>query len=312
MFVGHALLAFALVAGAATRFEPPRRALVFGAVAAAFAAVPDVDIGYALVGLAGALGAGPLELASAFWETGNVVHRGVTHSLVVAPVAALAAAAWVDGRTPARALAVAVSGVLIATITALSGVLAGLVTFAFALACLAVAEVVLRRADLGPRGAFTLAFVGLASHPFGDMFTGEPPALFFPFASPSLETVTLHPDPTLHLLGTFGLELATVWAALLVWTRLREGRSLPRVDARAAAGAGYAASAFLIPAPTLDLSYPFVFSVLAVGLVGVAPRVRVRRREFARPAPERAAYTGLTAVTVAAAAYAVAYVSLVG
>lgn len=312
MFVGHALLAFALVAGVATRFVPPRRALAFGAVAAAFATVPDVDIGYAVVGLVGALGGGPLDLASAFWETGNVVHRGMTHSLVVAPVAALAAAAWVDGRGPARALAVGLAALLVATTASISGVLAGTVALAFVLACLAVGEVVVRRGDVGPRGTFLLALVGFASHPFGDVFTGEPPALFYPFASVPLETVTLDPDPTLHLLGAFGLELATVWAALLVWTRLHEGRSLPAVDARAVAGAGYAATAFVIPAPTLDLSYPFVFSVLAVGLVGVAPRVRVRRREFARPAPERAAYTGLTAVTVAALAYAVAYVSVVG
>ena len=312
MFVGHAFLAFALVGALAARLTDPRRALAYGAVAAAFAAVPDVDIGYAVVGLGGALGAGPLDLASAFWETGNVVHRAVTHSLVVAPVAALAAAAWVDGRPLARTLAFVLAVLLVAVATVATGVLAGIVTFAFAAACLALAAVVVRRTDLGARTTFWLALLGLASHPFGDMFTGEPPALFYPLASVPLETVTLHPDPTLHLLAAFGIELATVWAALLVWTSLREGRRLPRVDARAATGAAYAASAFVIPAPTLDVSYPFVFSVLAVGLVGVAPRVRFRARTLSRPGPERAVYTGLTAVTVAALAYAAAYVSLFG
>ncbi|WP_313690828.1 metal-dependent hydrolase [Halorarum halobium] len=317
MFVGHALFAFALVAGLAGRVTDPRRALAYGAVAAAFAAVPDVDIGYALVGLGGALGsgaldAGPLALASTFWETGNVVHRAVTHSLVVAPIAALAAAAWVDGRPLARLLAVALAAVLVAAATILTGALAATVTFAFAAACLVLATVVASRTTLGPGATFVLALVGLVSHPFGDFFTGEPPALFYPISDLPLETVTLHPDPTLHLLAAFGIELATVWAALLVWIRLREGPRVPRIDPKAATGAAYAGLAFLIPAPTLDLSYPFVFSVLAVGLVGIAPRVRFRAREFSRPGPERAVYTGLTAITVAALAYAVVYLVTIG
>lgn len=326
MFVGHALAAFAIAAAVTRRVgERPGRALTLGLVAGLFAAAPDVDIGYALVGVVSGLtaGAGPLGLASSFWETGNVVHRAVTHSLVVAPVVALAAAAWVDGRRPTQLVALAVASGLVAVTAAVGGGLAAFVTVAFVASALVIAEAVRRRTDLSPRTTFALALFGLVSHPFGDVFTGEPPALLYPFGTEVLSArVALSGDPTLHLLGAFALEVATIWAALVVWSRLRaerDGRTvrpfdLPRrIAPRAVAGAGYAASVFVIPAPTLDLSYPFVFSVLAVGTVGFAP-IRLRRYgrlavapEFAKPGLERSVFTGLTAVTLAAVAYGIAY-----
>ncbi|ESP87162.1 metal-dependent hydrolase [Candidatus Halobonum tyrrellensis] len=324
MFVGHALLAFAAVAWLAARRTSPRRALTAGVVAAGFAAVPDVDIGYALVGLAGSVGDAPVGMAASFWATGNVVHRSVTHSLVLAPVVALTAAAWTDDRRGGRALAAALAGALVVVGYLASGPLAALVVVAFAVTSLAVASAVARRTDLSTRATFLLALVGLASHPFGDLFTGEPPRMLYPLGVRLVtERVTLSPDPTLHLLAAFGVELATVWAAALVWSRLAaaargveretEGASArawrSRVDLRAVAGAGYAASVLVIPAPTLDLSYPFVFSVLAVGAVGLLPRIQVRTRQVRRPDAERALFTGLAAVTLAAGAYTVAYLA---
>ncbi len=131
MFVGHALFAFALVATvAAWRGWASSRALVVGAVAGAFAAVPDVDMAYALVGLVGAHG-GPLALASSFWSAGSVVHRTVTHSVVVAPVVAVAVGLWVaSGRRDGRHRSVAAGSLLaltglVAVAAVESGVLGG-------------------------------------------------------------------------------------------------------------------------------------------------------------------------------------------
>ncbi|MFC6785441.1 metal-dependent hydrolase [Halobaculum halobium] len=341
MFVGHALVAFAIVALVARRSGlAPERALTAGVVAGAFAAAPDVDIGYALVGVAAGVsgGAGALGLAESFWSTGNVVHRAVTHSLVTAPVVAGVAAAWVYGRTDARAISLALAAGLVAVVATVGGALSAVVTLAFVATALALAAVVRRRTDLTPRATFTLALAGLVSHPFGDVLTGEPPALLYPLGTEVLSArVALSADPTLHLLGAFAVELATIWAAAIVWIRLRAerdgrlvgtdqtGRVGPRLrdrlDPRALAGAGYAASAFVIPAPTLDLSYPFVFSVLAVGAVAVVP-IRIRRRgswrergrtplapELAAPGVERTLVTALTAVSLAAGAYLLAYLA---
>jgi membrane-bound metal-dependent hydrolase YbcI (DUF457 family) len=338
MFVGHGLLAFALVAAVAARIDQPRRRTVaFGLVAAAFATVPDVDIAYAVVGVLGAEATAPLRLAETFWSTGNVVHRGVTHSVVIASVAA-ALAGLLSARRGARgrrrvvlSLAAWTGAIaLVAGVTAVSGGLAGAVTAVFLLAVAAVATVATANGFSG-REVVSLALVGLLTHPFGDLFTGEPPAMLYPLdASLFRARVTLHPDPTLHLLAAFALELATAWLAVAVvarlygirpavgWWSIDRGAGRTTVLPRATLAAGYAASVLLIPAPTLDLSYPFVFSVLAVGALGLVPRVRLvrsvgrrtRSPAVALPSAATATLTGLTAVTVAAAAYTLAYVWL--
>jgi hypothetical protein len=321
MFVGHAAAAFALVAGGATgRGWPARRALVAGALAAAFATLPDVDMAYALVGLVGAgvgvgagtLGGDALTLASAFWSTGNVVHRAVTHSLILVPAVATMAALWTGGRTTRR-LSAAVALFVVVVAGAASGALGALVTVLFVLGAVAVAEVAATAAAVDARTVFGAALVGLGSHPFGDLFTGEPPAMLYPLDTALVtDRVVLAADPTLHLLGAFGVELGTVWAAVVVVALATGLRPAAAVGPRATLGAGYAASVLLVPAPTLDLSYPFVLSVLGVGLLGVLPRIRIvdggDGPVVRLPDWIAAALTGLSAVTVAWAAYAVAYV----
>lgn len=362
MFIGHALLAFALVAGAVGLAGWSReRATALGVVAAAFATAPDVDMAYALVGVWKTLAAmvaptpDSAALVASFWKTGNLVHRAVTHSLVVAPVVALVAGLWVLGRqdrAPAgstvrdetrnawddirhargefsvtesvrQALTVSprryglasllVLAGLIAVAAVKSGVLGGAIMALFGLAVLAIAETVARRTDLTAPSVFGAALVGAASHPFGDLVTGEPPAFLYPLdATLVAERIHLSADPTLNLLGAFGFELAAIW--LGVGTFLWLSGVSPRValDRRATLGAGYAASAFVLPAPTLEVSYQFVVTVIAVGLVGFMPSVRL----VAPPGGSRvdlpdgasAAVTGLAAVTLAGVAYAAAYV----
>jgi hypothetical protein len=53
VFVGHGLIAFAIAASVATRRGwSTERALTIGVVAALFGTLPDIDMAYALVGLA--------------------------------------------------------------------------------------------------------------------------------------------------------------------------------------------------------------------------------------------------------------------
>jgi hypothetical protein len=317
MFVGHAAVAFALVAGVATaRGWPTDRTLAAGALAAAFATLPDVDIVYALVGLVDAGGGDALALANAFWSTGNVVHRGVTHSLVLAPAVALLAALRTGGPT-ARRCSVAVGLAVVGLVGATSGWLGAAITVPFVLGAAVVADVAAASGLVDARTVAGTALAGLATHPFGDLVTGEPPAMLYPLdAALVTDRVVLAADPTLHLLGAFGVELATVWAAVVVAALATGLRPTAAVRPRASLGATYAASVLLIPAPTLDLSYPFVFSVLGVGLLGIVPRVRLAGRPAA-PAVEppgwvAAALTGLSAITIAWAAYAAAYLVAAG
>lgn len=327
MFIGHGLLAFALVAlvGHSAGWVP-RRTLTLAVFAAAFATLPDVDILYAPVGLLGA--SGTFVAPEAFWETGNVVHRALTHSLPVAVVAAVAFGLWSDSRreTPAvpslvgGSLAVGLLAGLVVASLLVSGGLGATIMAAFALGGLALAAVAVRR-DVRPTAVVATALVGLGSHPFGDLFTGEPPAMFYPLdVTLVAERVTLNPDPTLHLLSAFGLELLTVWAAAVAYMAVTDRRLGEYVSPRAAIGAGYAVAVIALPAPTLATSYQFVFSVLSLGVVGtvrttpIEGRGGLRRSLFgrrpARADAPTAVLTGLTAITLGGLGYALAYVVL--
>jgi hypothetical protein len=349
MFVGHGLLAFALVAaGARLAGWAPERALAAGLLAGAFGLAPDVDILYAPVGALGA--SGPLEAASGFWAAGNRVHRTVTHSLVVATVAALAAGAWATDRPAGRAIAVLALAGLVVVGAMLTGPLAAVVLAAFAAVVLGLARVGAVRQGFAPPVVAATALVGLATHPFGDLFTGEPPALYYPLDLGLLaERVVLHPDPTLHLLGALFAELGTAWlaAGVLLWLHAPPQRAFPvspsglssvswagprvpsraagaqgivgrlgsrlrrSIDGRAGLAVGFAGVTPLLPAPTLELSYHFVFPLLGVGLAVAAVAGARATDESALQRAERAGLSGLTALSLAALAYTVAYV-LVG
>jgi membrane-bound metal-dependent hydrolase YbcI (DUF457 family) len=308
MMVGHAALAFALAAGVMSALGVEReRALLFGAVAGAFGAVPDVDIGYAFVGLFTGGGFDPGELPDVFWETGNTVHRGLTHSFVVGGVSAL-----LFGLVTARRLrpvaAAGLAGLVVVTAGTAGGLEAGVIA-SFLLAGVVVA-LAGGRLGLTSRGVAVAAFLGLASHPFGDVFTGTSPTLLYPFGAGLLpERVLLSGEPTLHLLGAFGLEVATVWLAVVVYARLHDRSLRGYLHPRAVLGAGYAGAVALVPPPTLAVSYQFVFGALALGAVVTLaglPAVDLRSVR----SRESLFVTGLATVTVAWLAYLLAYLSV--
>jgi membrane-bound metal-dependent hydrolase YbcI (DUF457 family) len=306
MMVGHAALAFALAALIATRLDvPAERALLVGAVAGAFAVTPDFDMGYAFVGIVTADTLALSALQDTFWEAGLVVHRGLTHSLVVGGVTALGFGLLAHPRLGRAAGAVGLAG-LVATTLALVGPLEAAVMVSFVVAGAAVTAGAVWL-GLAPREILGTALVGVLTHPFGDLFTGTAPTLLYPLSGRHLpERVLLFEEPTLHLLGAFGLELATVWAALLVLLWL-QGRPLRQhVHHRAVVGVGYATAVLTLPPPTLDVSYQFVFSVLAVGSVGATvdlplPTFRERETQYT------VLLTGLAAITLAWASYAIVY-----
>ncbi|WP_306059890.1 metal-dependent hydrolase [Natronococcus wangiae] len=344
MFVGHALLAFALVVLFTDwRNWPTRRAVTLGLVAGAFAALPDIDVAYALVAVDGERLLGSVD-PTAFWDATRDVHRSMTHSLVVA-LATGPAFGFLTARgtgkhaRSAQALAAVVLCAIVGGALVTSGPFGGIVMGVFALVGAGLATLIRRRTELSPRIVALAATVGLVTHPWGDLTTGRPPLLTYPFESGLVgERVVLHGDPTIHLLGAFALELAVVWLAVLAVARATD-RSLWRLSDRSAAvGTVYGVLAIVMAPPTLSVSYHFVFSLLSVGaLCGVLswrrspPSLAWTRFTFAslswgRPEPvsssrrypdERTVQAGLafvvtalTAITVALVGYAAVYVLL--
>ncbi|ELZ15720.1 membrane-bound metal-dependent hydrolase [Natrinema thermotolerans DSM 11552] len=322
MFVGHALLAFAVAALVADwRGWAPQRALLVGAIAGAFAAIPDIDVAYALVGLLEwQAGDGALGASTAFWDASRGVHRSVTHSLVVGAVAApafglLAVRGYAPRVRLVRAVGIAVLAALVAIALVWGGPIAALVTGLFAASGGVIARLIARRTRVSPATVGLAALWGLWSHPWGDLVTGSPPDWFFPFDAAVLESrLVLHPDPTLHLLGAFAIELATIWLAAAVLCRLTDRSVVATVNRRAAVGVAYGLAALAVTPPTLEVSYHFVFSILGVGLVCGVIRETPTPAAFAsvRGLPEletllEAGVTALAAVTVALVAYSSVY-----
>lgn len=303
MFLGHAAVAFAAVGlGSRLLGTSRERAMLLAVVGAAAAVLPDLDVVYALTGLAGAGSWNPVAVAEGFWAASTVVHRSVTHSLVLAVPTAVGIALVATGdrrRYLGLGLLAFVGlggslGMGPATWVAVSGFILGAAALGFAAA----------RLRVGPKAIGLAAAVGLVTHPFGDLFTGQPPLLLYPvdvqvFAG----RLTLAADPTLHLLGAFFIELAAIWLGVYAFFRLQDRAIAPHISPRAVLGGGYALAALVMPAPTLDVSYHFVFSVTAVGIVGAIPR-RGRTGYATR------AVTALAAVTLGGLAYAVSYLLL--
>lgn len=305
MFVGHGLLALAVVVWVAGRLGWSReRVLLVGVVAFVFGTIPDVDMLYAPVGLLGGGFETPQGAARSFWSASEGVHRAVTHSLLFGGVGAVGAAAWARRDTAGRFVATGLGGGLVWLTATVSGGLDALIAVAFVGAVVLTGELAARR-GVSPGVVGVVAGVGLLSHPFGDVFTGTPPDFLYPLDVPFIaERVALSSDPTLHLLGAMGVELLTVWLAVAVlashigWS-LRE-----RVDPWAVTGLVCAAGVLFVPAPTLELSYPFVLGVLGVGVVTATPRLTLSTDPGS---VFDAGVTGLAAVTLGAMAYAVAY-----
>jgi len=328
VFVGHGMLAFALAAlFAEWRGWPARRALVFGVVAGAFATLPDVDVAYALFAIDGMTVVRAAD-PDAFWSAANRVHRSITHSAVIAALAApafgLVTTRTADARRlwVSRAVGVLALAGLLGVAVGVSGTLGGIVMSAFVLGGVVLAAAVRRSTQLSARALAVAALIGLFTHPWGDLFTGEPPALLYPFSVPVFDgRLGLAADPTLHLLGAFAVELATIWFAVFVFAHLT-GRSIGTLsDPSVTLGAAYGAAPLLLIPPTLDVSYHFVFSILAVGL-GCAVFSWLRsasRPRFGLPRPtqrpDRSAAlsfvtVGLAGITVALAGYTAVYLVL--
>lgn len=339
LFLGHALLAFALaVLIAEWRGWPTHRALALGVATGLFAALPDVDVLYAAVAMnPDALVAGTQIRPSEFWGTAHGVHRSMTHSLVAAAIAGPAFGLWTlrrssggeslrhtlgDPRTlGAVALALAALAVLVTTSVLADGFVGGFVIVAFALFGLGIATASRRYLGLSPQAIAVAAVAGIASHPWGDLLTGEPPGLLYPIDVQLLtQRVVLSSDPTLHLLAAFAVELAAIAFGAVVVARYFDLQPRELVGRRAAVGGLYGAAAVVMVPPTIHLSYHFVFSILLVGAVCGAVR-RSRRRQsrlrtlYHRIAghPEatlRTTFTAIAAIAAALVSYGVVYLAI--
>lgn len=313
MIVGHATFAFTLATLAVHWWtdHSPTSAVTVGVVAASFALIPDIDILYAVGGVLRTGHGDVWHLTQVFWTHSARVHRGVTHAVPVAMSVATICAASVTPRGRVLALGGTV-GLLAVVGTTTSLLAAGILSVAVVLGCL-VSLIAWRYTPLSHRGLTAAAWLGFVSHPFGDVFTGTPPAFGYPLVGPVLTTrITLVPDPTLNLLVVFAGELGFVWLALVTSCYVLGQSVIAYVTRWGAIGLVYGSVTGVVPPPTLDVSYPFVGSILLLGCVGglVTLLVDWRQHELGVQSVVTSGVTGVVTVTVAWATYLLLYVGL--
>lgn len=282
MIIGHAFLACVLAFFIAEyRGFSSQKTLWFGILAGGFAVLPDIDMLYPFVILTTPPFPPLVNALDVFWHSSTVVHRNITHSLVVSLFTALSFT-WIaaghrrhtntDTQETAHiahlqaALAISFLTGLISYVYLTNGIVSAGVLVMFSIGGIALTLFARIHLSFTPCLTAAAMLIGLLSHPFGDFFTGTPPALFYPFKLLNLsDPIAFSPNATLHFLVVFGLELLVVW--LVIW-RVHTG-SFTDIHVTfswlAAFTIGYASVFWIIAPPTIHSAYYFTLPLATLG-----------------------------------------------
>lgn len=265
MIVGHAALGFLVAALAAYYMDiDPDRCLAIGIFAATFAALPDIDLVFASGEILTIFSSGGGAFIDSFWEASESFHRGITHTLVGLVLSAVAFTFYRErARTEIAAGMVFLSA---AFGFVLGGLLSAAIMTVFSMAGIFITH--LSTNYLGRKEFVLAAFIGLVSHPFGDIFTGVPPDFLFPLGLNLLESrIVLNQDPVLNLLSVLLLELFILFMAVLTAIMLKEDDLRSHLTPAPLLGIFYVPMYFFIPQPTLSSAYVFVFLAVTLGFM---------------------------------------------
>lgn len=284
MIVGHGPLAFALTAVIllVTTTLSNRDTLYLASVAGIASTLPDIDILFPLLSLAAVNPLTLSELISQFWTVAGERHRHATHSLLILTGGTLISIAQLQFTPTKRKYSILASLALVFALpltlpTQL--LLTAIITSIYLLAKHKPATVSHR--TLG------LAFLfGTTLHPLGDMFTGTPPAFFYPFTNIiglSRWTIT---EPTLQFALIFLLEIGSLIAALVLIAHLTEIDWITYTDVQPkpyhAVISTLSISGLLFvfgtqTAPTVDSATFFVIPLVGATIIGNTPTLAKRK-----------------------------------
>lgn len=264
MIAGHFFLAFSLAALFALASGLDKEfALKIGVFAAMFAVLPDIDILYAFKEVFVLLSADTSVFVENFWSSSAELHRGISHSIVTGVLASTAFTLYHSRRSRFLALVIGLSAFL--TGIFLGGALVAALMVVYVAGGILLSEAAIER--ISTRQFFGSSFLGLVSHPFGDLFTGTPPQLFYPLEFALVDfRIVLSQDPVVNLLSVFLIELSCLALALTVYVYLNEISLREKLSPFALAGFSFGLFHLMIPEPTLSSSYRFVYSITSLSL----------------------------------------------
>lgn len=265
MIAGHAALGFLIAALAAYHLDvEPDKCLVIGFFAAAFAALPDIDLVFASGEILTIFSSGSEGFINTFWSASESFHRGITHNLLALLVSSVAFAYYREKNDLKTAM------LMLSLLSVFGLILNNLMSFmimvVFSLAGILITYL---SVDYIEKNGFRLAlFTGLLSHPFGDVFTGVPPDFFFPLGLNLLESrIVLNQDPVLNLISILLLELLILFLAVLTAIMLKEEDLRSHLTPAPLLGMIYIPLYFIVPEPTLSSAYIFVFLAVSLGFI---------------------------------------------
>lgn len=284
MIVGHAPFAFALLAIillVTTSFSN-KKVLYLATVAGTAALLPDIDILFPLVSLISVTPFTISELVNQFWTVSGERHRLATHSLIILGSGTILAFAQMHFSEPTRKYSI-----LLATLAVFLLPLSLAVQLLTATIFTSVYILITRKPDSSSINEITLAFsFGAFIHPFGDMFTGTPPAFFYPFTNIiGLSRWTIA-DSTIQFGLVFILEIGSLIAALYLLAHLTETTHItlteikPKPHHTIISTLIIGTLLFILGtsiAPTVDSAPPFVFPLVGATLISSTPALIKRR-----------------------------------
>lgn len=314
MFVGHAFLALALglLIGRLAGLQK-EHVLALGLVAAGGSIIPDLDLVVSVGSIAGVLGDSLVGSWEGYWHASTPIHRDVSHTLIggfgaaiVVGGSAIGTRSFFDQRVGwiFGAAGIGVVGLFLPLLVLGPAVeTVGWMGYSVVLlGAVLLGALAARKTTLGAGPIVAAAALGLAIHPFTDVFLGTPPRMFYPLEPEVLvESVVFTADSTLNLLGIALAELGAVWVGVVAASRVRGHRIRDLIDRWAAIGLVYPFVMLAVPQPTMAAAHWLGFTLVPFGIVGVVPLLNGKRTD-----PDwllRSVATGLTALTVAALAY---------
>lgn len=272
MFIGHFALSFLLIyflLNVYTDVET-KQVIRLSLISGIYGLVADLDIIFAFVETLLFVSETGNITIEAFWNISRNFHRKSTHSLVVGVLSIIGIVIqfiYIDDVAKPYENSTFDYGISI-LFGGLIGMLTGnfargvLVSGLFVFCILSVTRVILYKTSFNKNIVLVSAFVGILSHPFGDVFTGTPPNFFYPLYDINLERIVLFTNETLNISALFLIESLLFVLFMLIYADSKDiNNNITYITFFAAIASGGVLSYF-ITSPSIDEPYTFVSGIL--------------------------------------------------
>lgn len=275
MIIGHAPLAFVSVVIVLLSFTdfPRQKIVYFGLVAGIASVLPDIDILFPLASIVLVDDFSLANIISQFWMVAEQQHRFATHSIIILGGSSCITITqmFLPKRVQKYSVPFTLLAIFISPISLpIQLIMSSTITTLYILR--SHTRKILSVRELGL--FFTIGFI---IHPIGDMFTGTPPTILYPFTDILELTRVSFGNPTLHFGIVFIFEIGSLILSFLLLAYLTENNFItysnvkPKpyhiISAVSIIGCLLLYFNFQI-SPTVDSATTFVIPLVSLTIIG--------------------------------------------